>query len=337
MKGMIESMGKELRRAGITGIGSYVPEKVLTNKDLEEMVDTNDEWIRSRTGIEERRIAADSTTTSDLAYEASLAALEDAGLEAEELDMILVATITPDMPFPATACLLQDRLDAGEVAAFDLEAGCSGFVYALSTATQFVQTGAYDNILVVGAETLSKILNWEDRNTCVLFGDGAGAAVVQPVETGGILSNVLGADGSGGELLKIPAGGSRQPACLETAENNLHYIEMEGNAVFKFAVRIMSKAALQALKEAGLDREDVDFFVPHQANTRIIDAATKRLKVDDDDVFVNLNKYGNTSAASIPLALDEAKEAGKIKKGDNIVLVGFGAGLTWAASVIEWS
>lgn len=337
MKGLVRLMGKELRKAGITGVGSYVPEKVLTNQDLEEMVDTNDEWIRSRTGIEERRIAEDETTTSDLAYEAAIEALEEAGLEAKELDLILVATVTPDMPFPSTACLLQDRLDAKKAAAFDLEAGCSGFVYALSVATQFVQTGAYDNVLVIGAETLSKITNWEDRDTCVLFGDGAGATVVQPAESGGILSNVLGADGSGGDLLKVPAGGSKQPACANTLDKNLHSIQMEGNAVFKFAVRIMGKAALQALEEAGLKREDMDFFIPHQANTRIIDAAAKRLKLDDDDVFVNLHKYGNTSAASIPLALSEAIEAGEIKSGDTIVLVGFGAGLTWAASVIEWS
>ncbi|KXS44701.1 MAG: 3-oxoacyl-[acyl-carrier-protein] synthase III [Candidatus Frackibacter sp. T328-2] len=334
---MIEQMGKELRNAGITGVGSYVPEKVLTNHDLEKIVDTSDEWIRSRTGIEERRVADDDTATSDLAYEAAKVALDDAGLDAEDLDLIIVATITPDMQFPATACLLQDKLNAEGAAAFDLGAGCSGFVYALSAATQFVETGAYDNVLIVGAETLSKIVNWEDRNTCVLFGDGAGAAVVQPVESGGVLSNVLGADGSGGELLQLPAGGSRQPTCLDTVENNLHYIEMEGNSVFKFAVRIMGKAALRALKEADLDREDVDFFIPHQANTRIIDAAAKRLKLDSDDVFVNLNKYGNTSAASIPIALAEAIEAGEINKGDNIVLVGFGAGLTWAASVIKWS
>ncbi|SJZ55048.1 beta-ketoacyl-ACP synthase III [Selenihalanaerobacter shriftii] len=330
-------MAKELRKAGITGVGSYAPDNIVTNHDLEDMVDTSDEWIQSRTGIKERRVADESTATSDIAYQAAKKALNDAGIDAEELDLILVATITPDMPFPSTACILQDKLGAEDAAAFDLGAGCSGFVYGLSVATQFVQADTYDNILVIGAETLSKILDWEDRDTCVLFGDGAGAAIVQPVETGGVLSNVLGADGSGGELLRLPAGGSRQPACLDTVENNLHYIEMSGNAVFKFAVRIMGKAALKALKKADLEREDVDFFVPHQANTRIISAAAKRLKLNDDQIIINLDKYGNTSAASIPIALAEAVEAGEINKGDNIVLVGFGAGLTWAASVIEWS
>ncbi|MCK8823953.1 beta-ketoacyl-ACP synthase III [Fuchsiella alkaliacetigena] len=329
-------MGNQLRRAGITGVASYVPEKILTNQDLEKMVDTDDEWIKSRTGIEERRIAAEDTATSDLAYRAAEAALEEADLAAEELDLIIVATVTPDMVFPATACLVQDRLGAEKAAAFDLQAGCSGFVYALATATQFVKAGAYDNVLVIGAETLSKITNWEDRNTCILFGDGAGAAVVQVVESGGILANVLGADGSGGELLKVPAGGSRQPTTIETVQNELHYMQMEGNQVFKFAVRIMGKSALKSIEKAGLQREDIDFFIPHQANTRIINAAAKRLKLSEEQVFVNLDKYGNTSAASIPIALAEAVEAGRINKGDNIVLVGFGAGLTWAASTIEW-
>nr|WP_280956773.1 beta-ketoacyl-ACP synthase III [Acetohalobium arabaticum] len=337
MKGLVELMSKELRRAGITGVGSYAPDKVLTNRDLEEMVDTSDEWIKSRTGIQERRIAKEETTTSDLAYKAAEAALDDADLAPEELDLILVATVTPDMVFPATGCLLQDRLNATDAAAFDLEAGCSGFVYGISVATQFVRTGAYDNVLVIGAETLSKIINWEDRNTCVLFGDGAGAAVIQPVESRGILSTVLGSDGSGGDVLQIPAGGSKQPASLETVENNLHCIQMEGNAVFKFAVRAMGKGAVEALNEAGLEKEDVDFLIPHQANIRIIDGAAKRLNLSDDEVFVNLDKYGNTSAASIPIALDEAVEAGKIHSGDRVVIVGFGAGLTWAASVIEWS
>ncbi|MBM7623820.1 beta-ketoacyl-ACP synthase III [Sporohalobacter salinus] len=330
-------MDSELRKAGVTGVGSYVPEKVVTNYDLEDIVDTSDEWIRSRTGIEERRIAKEDATTSDLAYKAAESALNDADLSPEELDLILVATVTPDMMFPSTGCLLQDRLGATNAAAFDLEAGCSGFVYSISVATQFVRTGAYDNVLVIGAETLSKIINWEDRNTCVLFGDGAGAAVVQPVESGGVLSTVLGADGSGGELLKMPAGGSKRPASLETVKENLHYIHMEGNSVFKFAVRAMGKGAMKALEKADLEKKDVDFLIPHQANIRIIDGAAKRLNLDNDDVFVNLDKYGNTSAASIPIALAEAAEAGRINSGDNVVIVGFGAGLTWAASVIEWS
>ncbi|MGM0471692.1 MAG: beta-ketoacyl-ACP synthase III [Bacillota bacterium] len=330
-------MSNQLRRVGITGVGSYLPDNRLTNHDLEEMVDTSDEWIRSRTGIKERRIAADDIATSDLAYQAAQAALEDAELDPMDLDLILVATITPDMAFPATACLLQERLQAKNAAAFDLEAACSGFSYGLSVATQFVASGTYDNILVIGAETLSKIINWEDRSTCILFGDGAGAAVVQPVESGGIQSSVLGADGSGGDVLKKPAGGSKHPACQQTIENNLHYLEMEGNAVFKFAVRIIDQVVLEALEEADLTTADIDFFIPHQANIRIIDAAIKRLELDKEDVMVNLDQYGNTSAASIPIALYEAVESGRINEGDTVVLAGFGAGLTWGANVIEWS
>jgi 3-oxoacyl-[acyl-carrier-protein] synthase-3 len=330
-------MIQEFRRAKITGVGSFVPKKVLTNNQLEELVATSDEWITTRTGIKERRIAEDDIATSDLAYEAAKNALADAGLEAEELDLILVATATPDyLAFPSTACVLQDKLGVKGIPAFDLVAACSGFVYGLSVATQYIKTGTYDNVLVIGAETLSKIVNWKDRGTCVLFGDGAGAAVLTPTKSGGILSNVIGADGEQNEVLIVRGGGAKRPFSQQIIDEGLHYLEMEGNPVFKFAVRILGKAAVEALKKAGLTRDDIDFLIPHQANIRIIDAAAKRLKLNREQIYVNLDQYGNTSAASIPLALDEAVKQAKIKRGDIVVLVGFGAGLTWGATVIEW-
>ena len=325
------------RKAVITGVGKYLPEKVLTNYDLEEMVDTSDEWIRQRTGIEKRHIAADDQPTSDLAFKAAEEALADAGLSGEELDLIIVATVTPDMAFPATACLIQDKLGAKDAAAFDLEAGCSGFVYALSVGSQFIESGQYENVLIIGAETLSKIVNWKDRGTCILFGDGAGAAVLQAGQKGGILATHLGSDGSGGNTLYQEAGGSLNPACERTVTNNMHTITMEGNKVFRFAVKKMGAASLKVLEEAGLEPDDVDFFVPHQANTRIISAAAKRLKLDEDSVIVNLPEYGNTSSASVPIALAEAVENNRIKDGDILVLVAFGAGLTWASAVLEWN
>ncbi len=327
---------KVLRNVGIIGTGSYAPEKVLTNKDLEKMMDTSDEWITSRTGIKERRIAREDEATSDISYEAAKIALEDAGIKPEELDLIIVSSVTPDMAFPATACLVQDRLGAKKAGAFDLEAGCSGFVYALSVGWQFVATGVYDKVLVIGAEVLSKIVNWEDRNTAVLFGDGAGAAVLAPVDEPGILSCELGSRGDGGELLKMEAGGSRLPASIETVKEKKHTIYMAGNEVYKFAVRIMGEASLRVIEKAGLKKEDVDFLIPHQANIRIIDSARKRLGLPEDRVYVNLDKYGNTSSASVAIALDEAVRKGKIKKGDNLVLVAFGAGLTWAAVALRW-
>ena len=301
------------------------------------MVDTSDEWIKSRTGIKQRYIAADNQTTGDLAYHASRKALEKANLKAENLDMIIVATVTPDMPFPATSCILEDRLGAANAATFDLEAGCSGFVYGLSVASQFIETGMYDNILVVGAETLSKIMDWEDRNTCVLFGDGAGAAVVQSVEKGGFISFDLGSDGSGGDSLYMPGGGSLHPATEKTVNDRLHYIKMEGNQVFKFAVKRMSQSSIDVVNEAGFEPEDVDLFIPHQANTRIINSAAKRLNLENDEVYVNLPEYGNTSSASVPIAMAEARNKGLIKNGDKIVLVAFGAGLTWASAFLEWN
>jgi 3-oxoacyl-[acyl-carrier-protein] synthase-3 len=327
-----------VKPVGIIGTGSYLPEKVLTNKDLENMVDTTDEWIVSRTGIRERRIAAEDQASSDLAVEASRKALEAAGVTADQLDLIIVATVTPDMMFPATACLLQDRLGAKKAAAFDLSAACSGFLYGIATASQFIQSGMYRYALVVGVDCLSKITNWEDRNTCVLFGDGAGAVVLGPVEEGsGFLSFELGADGSGGDLLKQPAGGSRLPASRDTVDGRLHTISMAGREVFKFAVRVMGNAAEEALAKAGMTKEDIDFLVPHQANTRIIDAAVKRFGLSEEKVIINLDRFGNMSSASIPVALDEALHQGRIKKGNTLVLVGFGGGLTWGAAVLKWS
>lgn len=327
----------ELRSVGIAGLGSYVPERVLTNADLERMVDTNNEWIVSRTGISTRHIAADNQSTSDLAYEAAKKALDDAGMEAQELDLIIVATCTPDMLFPATACMLQDKLGVKGCAAFDLEAACSGFIYGLAVGAQFIASGIYENVLVVGAETLSRVVNWQDRNTCILFGDGAGAAVLKPVEKGGFLSFHMGADGSGGELLNVKAGGARFPASAETIAQGMHYMYMSGNEVFKFAVRVMGEAAVKALEKAGITKEQVDFVVPHQANIRIVDAAMRRLDLPMEKAFVNLDKYGNMSSASIPVALDELYRENRLTKGDVLVLVGFGAGLTWGAAVVEWN
>ncbi len=323
---------------GIVGTGIYLPEKVLTNADLEKMVDTSDEWIRTRTGILERRILADDQATSDMSLEAARMALQNAGLSPQEIDLILVATVTPDMAFPATACLVQDRLGAARAAACDLAVGCTGFIYALAIGSQFIKTGMYKTVLVIGSESLTRITNWQDRSTCVLFGDAAGAAVLRPVEEGfGILAVELGADGSGGDLLKQAVGGSRRPLTAENCQSRERYLAMAGPEVFKFAVKIMGDTALKALVEAGLEKKDVDCFIPHQANIRIIEAAAKRLRLPMSKVVVNLHKYGNTSAASIPLALHEALAEGRIKKGDNIILVAFGAGLTWAASVIKWA
>lgn len=323
--------------AGILGLGSYVPERVVTNKDLERVVDTSDEWIVARTGIRERRYAAEGEATSDLATKAAERALADAGVEAAELDLIIVATVTPDMFFPSVACLVQANLKAMKAAAFDLTAVCSGFAYALAIGSQFVRAGAYRKVLVIGAETLSRITDPADRNTVIVFADGAGAAVLGETAPGyGILGVDLGANGAGGDLLKVPGGGSRQPASAETIAERLHFIRMDGKEVFKFAVKIMGDSAVKALENAGLTPADITCLVPHQANIRIIQSAAKRLGLPMSKVFVNVDKYGNTSAASIPLALDEAVRGGLIKNGDVIVMVGFGGGLTWAAAVIKW-
>ena len=322
---------------GILGIGTYVPDQVLTNQDLEKMVDTSDEWIVDRTGIKQRYIADSETATSDLATKAAQRALEHAGITAEEIDLIIVATATPDMFFPATACLVQDNLKAAKAAAFDLSAGCTGFMYSVVTAAQFIKAGLYKKVLVIGAETLSKILNWQDRNTCVLFGDGAGAVVLGETKLGcGILGVHLGSDGAGGKFLSLPGGGSRIPSTIESVTDKLHFVHMNGPEVFKFATKVMGEAAVAALDHAGLTAGDIDCLIPHQANIRIIQSAAKRLKVPMEKVIVNVDKYGNTSSASIPLALEEALQTGKIKNNDIVVLVGFGAGLTWASCVIKW-
>lgn len=326
-----------LHPVGIIGTGKYVPERILTNKELEAMVETNDEWIVTRTGIKERRLASAEEATSDLALHASLEAIAAAGLTAEDIDLIIVATITPDMFFPSTACLLQEKLGAKKAAAFDLSAACSGFIYGLATGSSMVASGMYKNVLVVGAETLSRITDYTDRNTCILFGDGAGAVVLGRVEEGrGFQSFELGADGSGGELLKVSGGGSRIPATAESIETKQHFIHMAGNDVFKFAVRIMGGAAEEALLKAGLTKDDIDLLVPHQANIRIIQSALNRLDLSADKAMINLDKYGNMSSASIPVALAEAVEQGRVSEGDHLVLVGFGGGLTWGASVLVW-
>ncbi|MGC9064087.1 MAG: beta-ketoacyl-ACP synthase III, partial [bacterium] len=283
----------------------------------------------------ERHIAEENVATSDLSYEAARIALESANLSPKELDLIIVATVTPDMFFPATACILQDRLGAS-CPGFDLSAGCSGFIYALSVGAQFVANGTYNNILVVGGETLSKIIDWQDRSTCILFGDGASAAILSHVKDGGFKSFVLGTDGSGGKFLEMPAGGSRLPASYDTVNQRLHFIKMNGREVFKFAVRIMGDAALEAIERANLTPEDIELYIPHQANIRIINSSAERIGLSMDKVFINLDKYGNTSSASVGLALYEALKTGRIEKGMHIVMVGFGAGLTWGACVLEW-
>ncbi|MDF2927671.1 MAG: ketoacyl-ACP synthase [Paenibacillaceae bacterium] len=325
------------RPVGILGTGKFVPERILTNAELETMVDTNDEWIVTRTGMKERHIASENEASSDLAYGAAMIALEKSGVSAEELDLIVVATITPDSSFPSTACLLQDRLGAKKAAAFDLSAACSGFIYGLANAVNFIAMGIYKHALVIGAECLSKITDYTDRNTCILFGDGAGAVVLGEVPEGrGFLSFELGADGSGAQLLKLEGGGSRCPSSAATIANKQHFIYMAGSEVFKFAVRIMGNAAEEALRKAGLGKEDIDLLVPHQANIRIIQSAINRLSLPESKCMINLHKYGNVSAASIPIALAEADEEGRLKDGDCVVLVGFGGGLTWGASVLRW-
>jgi 3-oxoacyl-[acyl-carrier-protein] synthase-3 len=322
----------------IVGTGSYAPAKVFTNADVEKLVDTSDEWIRTRTGISERRISTEDEATSDLAYQASLRALEAASLDPADLDMILVATITPDMFFPSTSCILQDRLQARRAAALDVSAACSGFVYGLAVADGLLRLGTLRNILLVGAETLTKIVNWKDRNTCVLFGDGAGAVILRASEgEQGILSTHLFADGSKGSLLIMPGGGSRRPISQRVLDEGLATIQMaNGNEVFKGAVRAMEEAALTALKHNRLEVGDVDLMIPHQANLRIIDAVGHRLGFTPERMCVNVQRFGNTSAASIPLALDEAVREGRVKARDLVLLCAFGGGLTWASALIRW-
>ena len=325
------------RTCSITGVGSYVPARVLTNADLEKMVDTSDEWITTRTGIKERRQAAKNEFTSDMAVKAAQRAMKMAGVTAEQIDLIIVATITPDMPFPATACIVQQKLGARRVAAFDLEAACSGFIYGLEIGQQFIMSRTHDTVLVIGAEKLSSIVNWGDRNTCVLFGDGAGAAILQNrLNSHGLLTAVMGADGGKANLLFMPGGGSRCPASVDTVTAKLHYLQMEGRETFKNAVQAMCTAAQEALQRCEVDISKIKCIIPHQANRRIIDAVGERLGATPDQLFVNVNRYGNTSAASVAIALDEAVASGKIRRGDLVLLIVFGAGLTWGAAVIEW-
>lgn len=327
-----------MRYAHITGWGTYVPEPKLTNDDLAKMVDTSDEWIWERTGIRERRIARENQTTATLAVQASIRALQIANLRPNDLDLIICSTSTPEHIFPATACLVQDQIGASRAGAFDLQAACTGFIYALDMAAQSIRSGSIKNALVIGAETLSRFVNWQDRNTCILFGDGAGAFVLQASEKpGGVGPAVLRSDGSGGKLLILQAGGSKHPATEATVQNGQHFIEMDGREVFRFATRVMAQATREALARAGLGVEDTKWIIPHQANIRIIEAAARGLKLPMDRFIVNLEQYGNTSTASIPIATVEAVEDGRLQVGDKVVFVGFGAGLTWGALVAEWS
>lgn len=321
----------------IIGSGFFVPDKVLTNYDLEKMVDTSDEWITTRTGIKERRIASSQQATSDLTIEASQRALDDAGLKAGDIDLLMVATSTPDTLFPSTACWVQRGLQADSIPAFDISAGCTGFLYGMIMANSLLLSGTHKRILLAGSECLTKITNWKDRSTCVLFGDAAGAVILEKSnDDSGMLSYYWKADGNLGELLYQPAGGSRRPATRETVEQDLHYLHMKGNEVFKHAVKRMGEAALTALKKAGLEKEDIDYLLPHQANIRIIEATGKRLKLPPQRVYSNIHRYGNVSVASIPISIHELKTEGKLKKGDIIVMDAFGAGFTWAAVVYRW-
>ncbi len=324
--------------AHITGWGMVVPERVLTNHELAQMVDTSDEWIVERTGIRERRIAGPGETTASLAVAAALRALEVANLSPANVDLVIVSSSSPEHIFPATASLVQDRIGADKAGAFDLQAACAGFIYGLCLGAQAIQSGAAQNALVIGAETLSRFTDWQDRNTCILFGDGAGAFVLQASnEPGGILSSTLRSDGSGGDLLSIPAGGSRLPTSEETLKNKLHFIHMNGREVFRFATRVMAQATREVVAKAGLQLQNIKLVIPHQANRRIIEAAARNLDIPLEQCVINVEKYGNTSTASIPIATCEVIENGKLKPGDRVVFVGFGGGLTWGAVAVEWS
>lgn len=325
-----------MKHVGVIGVGSYLPKKILTNFDLEKMVDTSDEWIMTRTGIRERRLATKKEATSDLAISAAKRALKNAKIKPENLDLIIVATITPDMQFPSTACFVQASLGAKNAVCFDISAACAGFVYALVTAQQFIARGIYKNALVIGAETLSTITDWHDRNTCVLFGDGAGAVVLAPVNHGGIVSTYLGSDGNMADLLMLPGGGSRHPTTKDTVDKRMHFIKMRGNELFKIAVKTMSEATFKVLTQAGVDHKDVDCLIPHQANLRIISAVAKKIGIPTEKIYLNIDRYGNMSSASTAVALCEAVEERRITKGDTVLLVAFGAGLVWGSCVIKW-
>lgn len=321
----------------IKSTGAYVPDKILTNEDLEKMVDTTDEWITSRTGIKARRIASENEATSDMAFKAAKVALERASIEPKEIELIIVGTITPDMFFPSTGCFVQEKLGAKNATAMDLNAACSGYIYSLTVASKFLETSTYKNALIIGAEKLSSIIDWEDRSTCVLFADGAGASVLVPSNGGSrLLSFDLGSDGSYGDQLFIPGGGARNPASRETVEKKLHYIKMNGNAIFKIAVNKMRETLQKSIKKAGINAKEITLLIPHQANLRIIESLRKYLHLPEEKVFVNIDKYGNTSAASIGIALHEAVDTGLIKRGDIVALVAFGGGLTWASAIIQY-
>ncbi len=325
------------RKAGIVSTGKALPVCRLTNRELEYIVETSDEWITSRSGIKERRIISGTETNSSLSEIAARIALERAALKPEEIDILIVATVTADQLLPSSACLVQARLNAHRAAAFDLAAGCTGFLYGLTVGQQFIETGAAKNILLIGVDTLSPIVDWTDRNTCVLFGDGAGAVVLQQVEEGrGILASKMFSDGTKAELLDIPAGGSRRPPTLKTLEERAHYVKMNGPEIFKFAVKIMVESTTNVLNMCGKKPADISYIAPHQANIRIIDSACKRLGLNDEQVLTNIHRYGNMSSAAIPVLLDEAFEAGKLKQGDLLALVSFGAGLTWGAAALNW-
>ncbi|MGB9673347.1 MAG: beta-ketoacyl-ACP synthase III [Anaerolineales bacterium] len=324
--------------AHISGWGMAVPETILTNQELEKIVETNDEWIVSHSGIRERHIAQDWQTTSSLAAEAAIKALEMASVHPSEVDLIIVATSSPDQIFPATACIVQDLIGAKQAGAYDLSAACTGFVYALDMASNAIRSGSINTALVIGAETLSRFINWQDRNTCILFGDGAGAFVLESSpQEGGFLASVLRSDGSGADLLTLPAGGSKQPASQLTIKNGQHYIQMKGREVFRFATRVMAQSTLEVIEKANLSLEDIQLIVPHQANQRIIETAAKNLNISPEKIMLNIDRYGNTSTASIPIAVCEAVSNGKINPGDKIVFTAFGAGLTWGAAVVQWS
>jgi 3-oxoacyl-[acyl-carrier-protein] synthase-3 len=323
------------RSVSITGLGCYAPKRVLTNDELAQTVETSDEWIQARTGIKERRIAAPEEATSDLCFPAAEAALADAGVNGSEIDLVIVATITADMLFPSTAAILASHLGAESAAAYDLSAGCTGFVYALTQGYGAIAAGLAGRVLVVGADTLSRVVDWEDRSTCVLFGDGAGAVVLEEVEKGGFQAFELGADGAGGMELYMPAGGSRRPSSAETVAAGDHYVKMNGREVYRFATRVLVSSAEAVLKTAGRGVGDVDLYVPHQANIRIIEHAAKKLKIEEERVFVNVDRYGNTSSASIPLG--DARASGRLKDGALVLMTGMGSGLTWGSSLMTWT
>jgi len=330
-------MARTGRRAIIRGTGSALPDKILTNTDLERIVDTSDEWIRSRTGIRERHVATESEPMSRFATLAAEEALRASGVPASDLDLLVCATVTPDVPIPATSCIIQDQLGARSAAAFDLSAGCSGFIYGLAVADRFLASGGAERVLLIGAEVLSKYVDWSDRTTCVLFGDGAGAVVLTAGDgPAGVLGTALHADGSMADYIYVPAGGTREPASERTVAERRHYIRMKGNETFKMAVRSMEETAREVLEREGLATTDIDLFIAHQANRRIIDAVGNRLGLREDQVYVNIDRVGNTSAASIPIALDEAARKGLLKSGDHLLCAAFGTGLTWGAALCRW-